>query len=119
MLSTGEADYTAAAEEARALLWIKQLAHERKIELPRTTILFIDNAAADTMDNAKQLTTRSKHIETKTHFIAEQVLSRSIGALHTLKSSQIADILTKPLPRSAFEHIPHLIHEDARTSERR
>lgn len=64
-ISTAEAEYTAVAEVARVLLWLKNFAEEWKIPLPSPIDLKVDNSAAVTMASANRATTRSKHIDVK------------------------------------------------------
>jgi len=46
---------------------------------------------------------RTKHIETKFHYIRELVNNREIFLEHCRTQEQIADILTKPLGQKSFE----------------
>ena len=45
---------------------------------------------------------RSKHIETKYHYIRENVENGRIELEHVSTSDQLADLLTKPLGRNRF-----------------
>ncbi|GKF47619.1 hypothetical protein Tco_0137421 [Tanacetum coccineum] len=54
-------------------------------------------------------TLRSKHIDIRHHFIREQVENRVVELYFVETNYQLADILTKALPREQFEFLlPHL-----------
>eukprot|EP00253_Pinus_taeda_P025845 PITA_25845 len=47
----------------------------------------------------------TKHIPIKYHFLREQVLEQKIKLDYVPSKEQVADILTKPLPRETFEYL--------------
>lgn len=103
-LSTAEAEYVAASEAVREILWIRQLAIELQIQNDKEVPLFIDNKSAIHMvknDDGKALK-RTKHIDIKFHFIKEKI-GREIGVFHIEGENQLGDIFTKPLTRSRYE----------------
>ena len=108
-LSTAEAEYYAAAEAARTLQWIQRLALEWKIPLPNPLPLHVDNTAAISMASANGATTRSKHIDTKAHFLRELVHRGVVHVSHIPGSRQLADLFTKPLPSVKFQTLLSLI----------
>lgn len=116
-LSTAEAEYNAAAEAARVLTWIRSLAHEWEIPLDAPPTLFIDNAAAVAMAHANGPTMRSKHIDTKSHYIAQQVRDKKLRVRHIPGTEQLADLFTKPLPASTFNKLIELIRTHANAAE--
>jgi hypothetical protein len=50
---------------------------------------------------------RTKHIEIDRHFITEKIKKNIVHLTYTPTRSQIADILTKALPRTNFEELSH------------
>jgi len=48
---------------------------------------------------------KTKHIPIKYHFLREQVLEQKVKLEYVPSSEQIADIVTKPLPRDTFEYL--------------
>ena len=48
---------------------------------------------------------RTKHVETDCHFIKEKIEGGTIKLLYTSSSRQIADILTKALPKANYERM--------------
>lgn len=72
-----EAEYTAAAEAARAVIWIKQMAKEWRIDLKHPTVRHIENQVAIKMTTANEVADESKHIHTKCH-----VRQKNISLIH-------------------------------------
>ena len=48
---------------------------------------------------------KTKHIPIKYHFLREQVLEQKVKLEYVPSKEQVADILTKPLPRETFEYL--------------
>jgi len=48
---------------------------------------------------------KTKHIPFKYHFLREQVLEQKVKLEYVPSKEQVADILTKPLPRETFEYL--------------
>ena len=48
---------------------------------------------------------RSKHIETKFHFLRDHVNNGKLEVKHCKTDEQIADLLTKPLKQSNFDYL--------------
>ena len=46
-----------------------------------------------------------KHMEIDYHFIRDQVQSGALRVTHVSSADQLADALTKPLPRSRFQEL--------------
>ena len=71
--------------------------------------LFLDNASAINLAKHPVLHGRSKHIETRFHFLREQVNSNKLQVVHCRSENQVADILTKPLRIDQFEKLRSLL----------
>lgn len=100
-LSSTEAEYIAAADCVKELLYLKTIIDELtggniKIEL------FVDNQSAITIIKNGQFNRRSKHIDVRYHFIMEKVQEGIINLKYCATERQIADILTKPLGAVKF-----------------
>nr|GEU99437.1 hypothetical protein [Tanacetum cinerariifolium] len=105
--STGE--FMAATTATCQAIWIKRLLSEitgREIKPP---MLFIDNKS--TLDLVKNpvFHGRSKHIDTKFHFIRECVEKGEITVQHMCSKEQRADILTKSMAKHQFEDMRSLL----------
>ncbi|WVZ09086.1 hypothetical protein V8G54_022432 [Vigna mungo] len=108
-LSSCEAEYISATETACQCTWIEAILQELKIVKCRPTRLKIDNKSA--IDLAKNPIShgRSKHIETKYHYLREQVSKGKLELSYCKTDEQEADIFTKALRQSRFERLRSLI----------
>eukprot|EP00253_Pinus_taeda_P012851 PITA_12851 len=73
---------------------------------PPVSIL-CDNTSAINISKNPVMHSKTKHIPIKYHFLREQVLEQKVKLEYVPSKEQVADILTKPLPREAFEYLRH------------
>lgn len=107
-MSSTEAEYIAAADCCKELLYLKSLIEELT-QKPVKAILNIDNQSAITLMKSGVVNKRSKHIDVRYHFIHEKVVSGEISVKYCPTNRQIADCLTKPLSRVKFEILKNMI----------
>ncbi|GJZ89252.1 retrovirus-related pol polyprotein from transposon TNT 1-94, partial [Tanacetum coccineum] len=74
--------------------------------------LYCDNKSAIALCCNNVQHSRSKHIDIRHHFIREQVENRVVELYFVETNYQLADILTKALPREQFEYLSTPRHED-------
>ena len=67
--------------------------------------LLIDNQSAIQLCKNPVFHGRSKHIETRFHFIRENVESGKVAVRHVKTDNQLADIMTKPIGRVRFQQL--------------
>lgn len=107
-MSSTEAEYIAAAECCKEVLYLKSLIQELT-QKPVRVNLNIDNQSAITLIKSGVVNRRSKHIDVRYHFIHERVLSGEINIKYCPTNRQIADCLTKPLSKVKFETLRDMI----------
>ena len=101
-LSSAEAEYVAATEVTKEVMWLRHLLKE--IGFPQsTTALFEDNAACVKMAENQLVSGRNKHMELKMHFVRERVSAGDIKLVQVSTTVQRADLFTKNLCRPLFE----------------
>eukprot|EP00253_Pinus_taeda_P005995 PITA_05995 len=67
--------------------------------------ILCDNTSAISISKNPVMHSKTKHILIKYHFLREQVLEQKIKLEYVPSMEQVADILTKPLPRETFEYL--------------
>ncbi len=67
--------------------------------------IFCDNTSAIRISRNFFMHSKTKHIHIKFYFLREQVMSKVIKLEYIGTKNQIADIFTKPLPKSQFENL--------------
>ena len=100
--STAEAEYVALAAAAQEAIWLRRLLEDFGLEQRRPTVLHEDNQAAIAISTNPVNHSRVKHIDTKYHFIRDQVEHGTILLQYCPTEQMVADILTKPLAREHF-----------------
>jgi len=101
-LSSTEAEYIAAAECCKELLYLKTLLEELQSEDIQIE-LNIDNQSTIALIINGVVNRRSKHIDVKYRFVHDMIKNNIIKIKYCLTKNQKADILTKPLNRVKFE----------------
>jgi len=104
-LSSCEAEYIAASEAACQAIWLGSLLRELGVNQRCKLRLLVDNQSAINLAKHPTSHGRSKHIETRFHFIREQVSKEKLVVEHCKSEVQFADILTKALKHTRFKFL--------------
>jgi len=101
-LSTAEAEYVAATEAAKDVMWVRHLLTAVGMTPKQPTRFFEDNEACIHMSKNPVISGRNKHMELRAHYIRE-LRQKNCAVLEPCSSQdQVADIFTKNLPKPAF-----------------
>jgi transposase InsO family protein len=100
--SSCEAEYIAAATAASQAVWLSRLLGEVHGKEPDKVKLYVDNKSAIALCKNPVFHDRSKHIDTRFHYIRECVEEGKIEVTHVGTNDQMGDIFTKALPRAKF-----------------
>ena len=101
--STTEAEYIAACMATKEAIWLRRLLHSIGYPQHVPTPLFGDNQSAIRLVKNPEYHKRTKHIDIQYHFIREKFEHGEIDISYISTDLQLADILTKALPRDKFE----------------
>jgi hypothetical protein len=104
-LSSCEAEYMAATATACQAAWLRRLLGELLNKEEEVVKLFIDNQSTIQLIKNPVFHDRSKHIDTRHHFIREYVADGRVAVEHIGTTNQLADILTKSLGRVRFQDL--------------
>lgn len=82
--------------------WLSHLL--RVLSLPRlkAPVIYCDNIGATYLCKNPVFHSRMKHVAIDFHFVRDQVAKREICVKHIPAGEQLADSLTKPLPKQQF-----------------
>ena len=100
-LSSCEAEYVAAAAACQGV-WLSRLTADIMGTKEATVKLLMDNMSAIALSRNPVHHDRSKHIDTKYHFIRECIEEGKMEVDHVGTVGQLADIFTKSLGRVKF-----------------
>jgi hypothetical protein len=103
-LSTAESEYIAACGASKEAVWLRKLLaclFDQELDV---TVIYCDNQSCIKMSENPVDHDRSKHIDTRYHYIRDMVQKGAVQLQYLSTDEQIADILTKPLTRVKFEY---------------
>ena len=103
--SSAEAEFRAMAHGICEGMWLRRLLKELRIVVEEPMKVLCDNQSAISIAKNPVHHDRTKHVEIDRHFIKEKIEGGIIKLFHLPTSLQIADILTKALPRKNFEDL--------------
>jgi hypothetical protein len=106
-LSIVEAEYIVVASYCTQVLWMKQTLEDLQIRYNNPIIINHDNTSAISISKNPFMHSKTKHIPIKYHFLRDQVTQKIVKIVYLDTKEQIANIFTKPLPRSTFENHRH------------
>ncbi|GJZ27780.1 retrovirus-related pol polyprotein from transposon TNT 1-94 [Tanacetum coccineum] len=104
-ISTTESEYVSAEKACQQAPWMKQALIDYKIRLDDVPIMFDNKGVIDLSKNPVQHS-RTKNIEIPRHFIRDNAQKGHISIEKVSSIDNIVDILTKPLKRESFNHLP-------------
>ncbi|KAF7376711.1 Transcription factor [Mycena sanguinolenta] len=113
-LSSTEAEYIAAASAAREATWLRELTNELSAQLASSsssppTPLYCDNQSAIALAKNGVMNSRNKHIDLRYHYIRDAVDNGTVSLTYMPTDNQVADVLTKALPRTKLERFRALM----------
>ncbi|GJT25495.1 hypothetical protein Tco_0895432 [Tanacetum coccineum] len=108
-LSSCESEFIAATAAATQALWLKRLLSRLTHSDEEKITILVDNKSAIALMKNPVFHERSKHIDTKYHFIRECVERDDIQVEFVSGDYQKADILTKALSKIRFLTMRQLI----------
>ena len=100
-LSTTEAEFIAMAEATKLVIWLRRLLKEIDCEQVQSTSILEDNQGAIVW--GQEGVRHAKHVSIKKNFVKEHVDQGTVQIVYCETTRMVADTLTKPLPRIAFE----------------
>jgi hypothetical protein len=102
-LSSTEAEYIAATQAAKEAIWLRTFLKELHLAQKSATWIFSDSQGSNALIRNPVYHARTKHIDIQYHFVREHVLAGNLCYYFCATNDQVADILTKALPRGKFE----------------
>ena len=102
-LSSTESEYVALADAAWEVTWLRNLLEGLGYEQHAPTKLYGDNNGAIAIARNPQYHKRTKHFDTRNHYIRQKVKELVIEIECCPTSQMTADVFTKALPKPKFQ----------------
>lgn len=100
-LSSTEAEYVAMTQGVQECIALKLVLKDIGIPVPKLLVKE-DNQGAQHIAENKGTTQRSRHIDTKYHWLREKVATQEVEVQYCPTGEMVADHFTKPLGRAKF-----------------
>eukprot|EP00956_Cyclotella_meneghiniana_P004202 scaffold5163_cov49-Cyclotella_meneghiniana.AAC.3 len=109
-LSSTEAEFMAACEAGKMLLYIRSILWDLGVPQQAASIIYEDNDACTAMANAQKPTSRTRHMDIR-YFALSDWVEQDLMTLERIHTSvNIADHFTKPLERTLFyRHVDYIM----------
>ena len=108
-LSTAEAEYIAATEATKDVVWVRNFLAELGFRQTQPSKLFEDNQACVAMVNNHVVTGRNRHFCVKMAWLRQQVANKVVSFVFVASKNNVADILTKILPPEAHARLARIL----------
>lgn len=106
--STCEAEYMAANAACLEALWLRKLMTDLGRPMTAPLMISCDNKATlALLLNTNMMSSRVKHIENRHHQCREQIELGTVSYVYCPSAENLADCLTKALPKAALEYQRH------------
>ena len=102
-LSSTEAEYIAASDACREVVWFRSLLFELRISYPSPSVIYVDNRGCIDLSSNPIHHERNKHIHIRYHFLRRAVDLFYVTLVYQPSSELLADLFTKPLRAPRFE----------------
>ncbi|XP_019415583.1 PREDICTED: uncharacterized protein LOC109327050 [Lupinus angustifolius] len=102
--SSSEVEYRALAIASCEIQWLTYLLNDFQVLYKHTALLYCDNNSARHIAANAVFHERTKHVEIDCHVIRERLNNKLLHLLPISTSAHVADILTKPLEPTPFNH---------------
>ncbi|GMI74986.1 cysteine-rich RLK (RECEPTOR-like protein kinase) 8 [Hibiscus trionum] len=100
--SSAEAEFRALALGICEGIWLLKFLRELGMAQDESFEIFCDNQSTIQIAKNPVQHDRTKHIEIDRHFIAEKLAKGTVSLNYIPTEEQVADTLTKPLPKALF-----------------
>jgi hypothetical protein len=108
-LSSCEAEYVAISSAVCEAIWLRNLLESLNHTQEKFTVIYVDNKSAIKLSKNPVQHGRSKHIDTRFHFLRDHVKQKTIELEYCDTKEQVADIFTKPLPVAPFNMLREML----------
>lgn len=102
-LSSTEAEFIALSEACKESVWLQRLVRSLHWSGNETALIYEDNQSVLKIIVDEKLSSRTKHIDTKIHFVKDYVEKRNVNIQYCPTEEMLADLFTKGLAKAKFE----------------
>jgi hypothetical protein len=102
-LSSSEAEYVALSEAAKEVKFIYYILRSLTIEVKMPIVVRVDNVGAIFMAENVSTSVRTRHVDTRYHFVREMIVDSFIQIVFVRTIENDADLFTKNVNRETYD----------------
>jgi hypothetical protein len=102
-LSSSEAEFVAASEAVKEIIFVLQVLESMNIKVKTPVTVRVDNMGAIFMTENSSSGTRTRHIDTRWHFVRELVEGKVVEIIFVKSAENTSDGFTKNISGDLFE----------------
>ena len=102
-LSSSEAEFVAISDAVKDILFIVNVLESLNIQVEKPIVVRVDNMGAIFMSNNSSSSSRTRHVDTRYHFVRELVEERFVEVVFVKSEDNKSDGFTKNLSGDLFE----------------
>ena len=111
-LSCAEAEYIAASEAVREVLFVVQMLEFMKVPVETPVTVHVNNMGAIFMLENKSSNKRTRHVDVRYRFVTDWIEKKLIEVVFVRTKENISDGFTKNVNRETYQnHTPHYVQE--------
>jgi hypothetical protein len=104
-ISSTKEEYVASTSATCQAVWMRRILKDLMHNQEDLATIYCDNKSTVALSNNHVFHKRTKHIDTRYHFIRELVNNGEPILQHCRSKEQLADIFTKALEQDQFEYL--------------
>ena len=109
-LSSSEAEFVAASEAVKDILFVVQVLESLDVAVEKPVVVRVDNMGAIFMSGNNSSSARTRHIDTRWHFVRELVEDKVVEVVFVKSQDNKSDMFTKNLNGDLFgAHVGDLV----------
>ena len=93
VLSTTEAEYVAISEVVKEIKFVYQLLESMDVKVPLPIKVRVDNIGAIWLANNSGVSERTKHMDTRAHFVRSYVINEVVTIEFVKSNENISDVM--------------------------
>jgi hypothetical protein len=102
-ISSADAELYALVECVKAMVHLRNQCAEYGEEQIGPSIIYCDNSAVVALSSTVKVSKKSRHMLYRMHYVRQAIRDGVVAVRHVKGTDNVADLLTKPLPRREFE----------------
>ena len=117
-LSSSEAEYVALSESVKEILFVVMILESVGIKVEKPVVVRVDNMGAIYMSENATTASRTRHVDTRFHFVRERIAGKEIVIVFVRSQENKSDGFTKNVKTEIYEdHSSDMVWDKSEVSD--